>query len=163
MASCSHVGFVTSLNDASSRGSELVPLLLLWRLLIGMAIGLPVSLSVRWRPRLSLIAASFRGPSEMYSAHWNWHTTYGSTLGRRLRPSEMATDSLPFGGPTSAGGRSRLSLVLVVLEVEVEGVQLELLEVGYVPKCVKGVEVVVVGEGLMVHYQNVSRRSRSSI
>jgi hypothetical protein len=37
----------------------------------------------------------------MYSAHWNWQTTYGSTLGRKPRPSDIVTVSLPLGGPTT--------------------------------------------------------------
>lgn len=110
MASCSHRGFTTSSMELS-RGSELWPLLLLCRLFIGMAIGRPISLSVRFiciagRP----LVPSCRGPSEMYSAHWNWHTTYGSTLGRRPRPSDIVTASFPLGGPTT--GSVLLSLDL---------------------------------------------------
>lgn len=38
----------------------------------------------------------------MYSAHWNWQTTYGSTLGRSPLPSEIVSASLPFGATTGA-------------------------------------------------------------
>jgi len=94
-----------------SRGSELWPLLLLCLLFIGMAMGRPISLSVRFICiAAGRLAPSCRGPSEMYSAHWNWHTTYGSKLGRRPRPSDIVTESLPLGGPTT--GSFLLSLDL---------------------------------------------------
>jgi hypothetical protein len=106
-ASCSHLGFVVSFNVAFSRGSELVPLLLLCLLFMGIAMGRPISLSVRFMARGPGLPfrgrSSLRGPSEMYSAHWNWHTTYGSMLGRSPRPSEMDTESLPLGAPTGGG------------------------------------------------------------
>jgi hypothetical protein len=84
-------------------GSGLAPLLLLCLLFIGMAIGFPISLSDRFMAMAPGCGPDlpFFGPSEMYSAHWNWHTTYGSMLGRNPRPSVIDSDSFPFGGPTA--------------------------------------------------------------
>lgn len=75
MASCSHLGLVTSSREPFSLGSELCPLLLLCRLFMGMAIGVPIWLSVRFICMGGRFDSSCLGPSEMYSAHWNWQTT----------------------------------------------------------------------------------------
>jgi hypothetical protein len=79
-----------------------LPLLLLWRLLIGMAMGRPFPATdciVTPDEPFEVFEACVTGPSDMYCESWNSQTTYGSMLGLKPRPSLIITVRVPRTGP----------------------------------------------------------------